>query len=124
GPGREKDDDPSRKPIIPPPPMTPEAGVTTPLPGATTSVTVPPAAIRDRETPAVRVIPACVKRRERVQELALYDSHGQPWELSEKQQGKLVLLDFWKVNCPPCRAALPKLSEWQTKYGPQGLQVV
>jgi thiol-disulfide isomerase/thioredoxin len=124
-PGRDQGDDPSRKPIIPPPPMmTPEAGVTTPLPGATPASSVPPAVSRERETPAVRVIPSCVKVGQVVQELALYDSHGQPWELSKKGEGKLLLLDFWTTTCVPCRAALPKLSEWQTKYGPQGLQVV
>ncbi|NBO92529.1 MAG: hypothetical protein EBV06_09515 [Planctomycetia bacterium] len=131
-PGREKDEDPSRKPALPPPPMSPDMGVTTPLPGAKSEVNASqgvytprsPFTSRERETPAVRVIPACVKRGERVQELALYDHLGQPWELSERQNGKLILLDFWKLNCPPCRAALPKLIDWQTKYGPQGLQVV
>jgi cytochrome c biogenesis protein CcmG/thiol:disulfide interchange protein DsbE len=39
-------------------------------------------------------------------------------------QGKLVYLDFWASWCGPCRHSFPWMNEMQTKYGPQGLQVV
>lgn len=129
GPGRDTGDDPSRKPFIPPAPPL-DGGTTTPLPGAAPATPTPAPASgsvrrsRGRGMPGRTVIPSCVKVGYVVEELALNDSHGQPWSLREQQTGKLVLLDFWKVNCPPCRAALPKLVELQKKYGPAGLQVI
>lgn len=41
-------------------------------------------------------------------EFALRDLRGNEVVLSE-QRGKVVLLDFWAIYCPPCRASLPAL---------------
>jgi thiol-disulfide isomerase/thioredoxin len=43
---------------------------------------------------------------------------------AEEVQGKVVLLDFWAVWCAPCVANLPRLNEWQSKYGEKGLVIV
>ena len=32
-------------------------------------------------------------------------------------KGRVVLVEYWGVNCPPCRASIPHLSELQAKYG-------
>ena len=38
--------------------------------------------------------------------------------------GKVVILNFWAVWCPPCRAEMPEFIELQEQYGDQGLQFV
>ena len=38
--------------------------------------------------------------------------------------GKVMILNFWAVWCPPCRAEMPEFIELQEEYGEQGLQFV
>jgi thiol-disulfide isomerase/thioredoxin len=39
-------------------------------------------------------------------------------------RGKVVLLNFWATWCAPCQLEMPHFVEWQSRYGPRGLQVV
>lgn len=39
-------------------------------------------------------------------------------------RGKPVVLAFWAVGCPPCRAEAPHLSQLADQYGPRGLTVL
>ncbi|MBX3299884.1 MAG: TlpA family protein disulfide reductase [Acidobacteria bacterium] len=39
-------------------------------------------------------------------------------------RGKVVILDFWATNCPPCREEIPHLNELAAKYGPENLQII
>jgi thiol-disulfide isomerase/thioredoxin len=39
-------------------------------------------------------------------------------------RGKVVLLDCWFVGCPPCRAAMPRLVEFNNRFRSQGVQLV
>ena len=53
------------------------------------------------------------------------------WTLANEQhvqladlKNKVVVLDFYATWCAPCRESIPHLVELQTRYGPQGLEVV
>jgi cytochrome c biogenesis protein CcmG/thiol:disulfide interchange protein DsbE len=53
------------------------------------------------------------------------------WTLTNDQhiklsdyQNKVVVLDFYATWCEPCRDSIPHLVDLQTRYGPQGLQIV
>jgi thiol-disulfide isomerase/thioredoxin len=73
------------------------------------------------------VVPSCVCVGEnRVEDFALYDLDGNPWELSKKRTGRtrLVLLDFWFTSCGPCRNALPFMVSLDRKYRAHGLDIV
>jgi thiol-disulfide isomerase/thioredoxin len=74
--------------------------------------------------PAAAPVPSSVLVGKRLENFALYDISLQPWELRKERRGKLMLLDFWKTNCPPCVQAIPTLRILQDKYGPQGLEIV
>jgi thiol-disulfide isomerase/thioredoxin len=38
--------------------------------------------------------------------------------------GKPLMVNFWGINCPPCKAELPELVKFYDKYKPQGLEIV
>ena len=42
----------------------------------------------------------------------------------DSYRGKVVLLNFWATWCAPCKVEMPRFVEWQTKYGPRGLQII
>jgi thiol-disulfide isomerase/thioredoxin len=39
-------------------------------------------------------------------------------------KGRVIVLEFWATWCGPCAVTMPKLDEWQQKYGARGLAVV
>ncbi len=38
--------------------------------------------------------------------------------------GKVILLTFWATWCAPCQLEMPYFVQWQSKYAPQGFQIV
>ncbi|WP_280155822.1 redoxin domain-containing protein [Piscinibacter sp. XHJ-5] len=42
----------------------------------------------------------------------------------DELRGKVVLVDFWTFDCVNCLRHLPHVTQWQEKYGAQGLVVV
>jgi peroxiredoxin len=48
---------------------------------------------------------------------------GASFSLSE-QRGKVVLIDFWDVNCPPCRKEMPNLKKLHQEFAGKGLVIV
>lgn len=108
-------------PILPPPPSF--SGQPQPTPSAPTSA--PPADQTRRDAPPPRTAPPfCVLEGSRLDNFALPTLEGGSWEFRRDPSRKLVLLDFWKSNCGPCLAAIPRLERLQEKYGGDGLEVV
>lgn len=114
-------DEPPRDPNAPRPAIIPGPGgpppMPVPVPGPTSSWQPPPAG---PTTP----IPSCLVSNQKLENFALYDVNGQPWEFRRNNHARLLLLDFWGTWCPPCRAAIPHLVQMQRQYGQQGLDVI
>jgi thiol-disulfide isomerase/thioredoxin len=70
------------------------------------------------------LVPSSVVVAGTVQILALKDVDDQAWNFHKDRRGKLVLLDFWTRDCVPCQKTMPILTQVQSKFGPQGLEVV
>lgn len=51
------------------------------------------------------------------------DLSGRPVDLSS-YRGKVVLLTFWATWCAGCQIEMPHFVQWQTRYGPEGLQIL
>lgn len=51
------------------------------------------------------------------------NTNDQPVDLKQFQ-GKVVLIDFWGVWCPPCRQAIPHLRELYQEKKEQGLVII
>src|SRR3954454_9331816 len=45
-------------------------------------------------------------------------------DIITKQRGKVVLIDFFTDNCPPCKAAFPGIVELNRKYAGKGLVTI
>lgn len=41
-----------------------------------------------------------------------------------KHRGKVVYVDFWFLNCPPCKAAFPSLVDMHARRNKEGLEVI
>ncbi len=53
-------------------------------------------------------------------EWRLKDLDGKPVKLSDFK-GKVVILNFWAIWCPPCRKEIPTFVSLQKQYGEKGL---
>ena len=57
---------------------------------------------------------------------------GGPWlnvptpegDSLEGLRGQVVLVNFWVYSCINCHNSLPTLSNWYSKYHPQGLEII
>jgi thiol-disulfide isomerase/thioredoxin len=85
-----------------------------PAPGDTGAQAIPPVATR---------VPSCVLTGLLLDNFALNDLDGQPWEYRNRR-GRITLLDFWATSCLPCRQAIPSLKILQERYGRYGLEIV
>ncbi|HUO57308.1 MAG TPA: TlpA disulfide reductase family protein, partial [bacterium] len=53
--------------------------------------------------------------RQPVPDPAFETLDGRPWRLSA-QRGKILILEFWSVYCPPCREKEPRLKALQKEW--------
>ena len=57
-------------------------------------------------------------------DFTLPDKDGKAWKLSD-QRGKVVLMNFWSITCPPCVEEMPSLSALaQMAEGRDDIEVV
>ncbi|HKR85557.1 MAG TPA: TlpA disulfide reductase family protein [Terriglobales bacterium] len=63
------------------------------------------------------------KDRKVAPDIGLEDSEGKRASLDE-YRGKVVLLDFWATWCHGCKEEIPWFTEFQRKYGNEGLNVI
>jgi thiol-disulfide isomerase/thioredoxin len=68
--------------------------------------------------------PSCELYGDKLENFALRDERGQPWEYARDCRGGLLLLDFWATTCTHCVMAIHRLADLQRVYGPYGLKVV
>jgi thiol-disulfide isomerase/thioredoxin len=95
-----------------------------PTAAAPKPASLPSASANNSQPGLPPLVPSAVVVAGSIQSLALKDVDDQTWTFAKDRRGKVVLLDFWKHACPPCRQTMPILSQMQTKFGPQGLEVV
>lgn len=51
------------------------------------------------------------------------DLEGNKFKLSD-HRGKVVIVNFWAVWCPPCKIEIPELVTLYTQYKEQGLRII
>lgn len=55
---------------------------------------------------------------------ALVDSLERPWNFAASRSGSLVLLDFMSTNCVHCKRTIPVLTDLQSRYASDGLELI
>ena len=55
--------------------------------------------------------------------VTLTDLSGRQFKTSD-YKGKVLLVNFWAAWCTPCQEEIPQFEALQTRYGPEGLQVI
>ena len=61
--------------------------------------------------------------QEKSQDLAIVKYDGLVREI-QKHRGKVVVVDFWRTDCIPCRKAFPKFIDMQKRYADKGMVLI
>ncbi|MBM4037344.1 MAG: TlpA family protein disulfide reductase [Planctomycetes bacterium] len=75
---------------------------------------------------AVALLPACEsgKGPTAPPPLAIAAWFGSEPMTLDDLKGKVVILDFWNIGCPPCRKLMPHLAALYAKHKAEGLVVI
>lgn len=92
-----------------------------PLPDSLLTLPLPAGYVRDTLHHPVRQQPMSLGSE--APGWALKDAHGKSLSLADLR-GRVVLLDFWYLACPPCQKAMPTLESIQRRYDTTRLMVV
>ncbi|MGL6096789.1 MAG: TlpA family protein disulfide reductase, partial [Fimbriiglobus sp.] len=57
-------------------------------------------------------------------EFVLIDTLGRPRDFPSGDPNQLLLIEFMTTTCPPCQKAIPLLSEFQARWGANGVEVI
>jgi peroxiredoxin len=80
-----------------------------------------------KSNPRFKKLVAAVERKIGIglpaKEFAVPLLDGASFSLSA-QRGKVVLIDFWNVNCPPCRKEMPNLKKLHKEFAGKGLVII
>ncbi len=63
------------------------------------------------------------KKGEMLPNFDLTDMHDKRLQLSDLK-GKVVLINFWFINCPPCRMEMPDLNELKAEYAGKDVEFI
>lgn len=63
------------------------------------------------------------KKGEPIANFDLQDMDGSQMQLTDFQ-GKVVLINFWFINCPPCRMEMPDLNELKAEYAGKDVEFI
>jgi thiol-disulfide isomerase/thioredoxin len=70
-------------------------------------------------------VPSCIMlTAKQIDNFALEQPDGTQWEFRRNHKGRLILIDFWHTQCPPCIRAIPHLNELNQQYSARGLEVI
>jgi thiol-disulfide isomerase/thioredoxin len=117
----------------PPPVRVPRPDLKIEIPRRPPPLTIPPIRVGKAPDPSEPApyssqplpIPSCIMLTSRqIDNFALYDTMNQPWEFKRDHKGRLILLDFWHTQCPPCLRAIGHLNELHQSYSSRGLEVI
>ena len=72
---------------------------------------------------SIVTVPACTQTQGKAPNFSLKTADGKTVELA-KQQGKIVVVNFWATWCGPCRAEIPGFIEMYDRYKSKGLEII
>ncbi len=95
--------------------------VNVPMKASSFAFAPPPGAVAETVDPAA----ALLAMGATITDFTLPAASGAPISsAAERKTGKVLLLNFWYLNCPPCRLEFPELEKVYERFHGQGLDMI
>ncbi len=65
-----------------------------------------------------------VNYSDKAADFMLKDDEGDDYGFYGNTEGKVVILNFWAMRCPPCKTEIPDFVKLYDEYGDDGLEVI